>query len=198
VQRLEKHGITVLSLQPGTIEEMYVYWEILGILTGKHTEAAHMIRRFRKGVADFQSLIRGITPRKKVYFEAIHSKMKTFSPDFMTMFVLKTAGGVNVAEDAVPVRNTNIAAYGKERILSHAEEIEVYLAQSGVMNRPTMSLIQNEAGFGIIRAVKENQIYFIDEMIVSRPTMRLLMGIYEIGKAIYPGVFTADRMPAME
>jgi len=66
------------------------------------------------------------------------------------------------------------------------------------MNRPTMSLIKNEAGFGIIRAVKENQIYFIDEMIVSRPTMRLLMGIYEIGRALYSDVFTADRMPVLE
>jgi iron complex transport system substrate-binding protein len=48
------------------------------------------------------------------------------------------------------VRNTNIAAYGKERILSKASEIEVLLAQKGVMNRVTVELIKQEPGFQVI------------------------------------------------
>jgi iron complex transport system substrate-binding protein len=127
--------------------------------------------------------------KKKVYFESIHNKMKTFSPDSMAIFALVTAGGINVAEDAKPVRNTNIARYGKERILSHAEQIDVYLAQSGAMNRPTVSMIKAETGFNVIKAVANDQIFVIDEQIVSRPTLRLLEGIHEIGKILYPDVF---------
>ena len=44
----------------------------------------------------------------------------------------------------------------------------------------------------VIKAIKENKIYIIDEMIVSRPTLRLLKGIYEIGKILYPDVFSED------
>jgi iron complex transport system substrate-binding protein len=107
----------------------------------------------------------------------------------MAVFALETAGGINVAADAKPVRKTNIAYYGKERILSRAAEIDVYLAQSGAMNQPSVSLIKNEAGYQVIKAVFENEIYIVDEHLVSRPTYRLLAGISTIGKILYPEVF---------
>ena len=180
VKRLEKSGITVVSLQPATIDELYVYWEILGLLTGRQQQALNLIDRFRNATGRLQMLTFSIETKKRVYFEAIHNRMKTFAPDSMAMFTLETAGGVNVAQDASPVRKTNIAFYGKERILSHAAEIDVYLAQYGAMNAPTV---------GLIKAIQNNQIYIIDERIVSRPTLRLLDGILEIGKILYPQRF---------
>lgn len=189
VRRLEASGITVVSLQPRTTADIYAYWQILGTLTGKKPAADGMVARFQEAVSATRALTVSIQPRKKVYFEAIHDKMKTFSPESTAIFALETAGGINVASDARPVRGTNIATYGKERILSHAPEIDVYLAQSGTMNRPSVSMIRDEPGFSAIRAVRENRIHFIDETIVSRPTMRLLEGIKEIGKILYPHVF---------
>lgn len=193
ITRLEKSKITVVSLQPNSINEMYIYWKILGILTGKQKKSCAMVKQFQQNVLFFQSLTKNINYKKRVYFEAIHSKMKTFSPNSMAIFVLETAGGINVARNAKQVRNTNIATYGKERILSHFDEIDVYIAQFGIMNRPTLEIIKNESGFNLIKAVKNNEIYFIDEMIVSRPTLRLLDGIYEIGKILYPKVSNGRR-----
>lgn len=189
IAMLEKTGITIVSLQPRTIDEMFTYLAILGILTGQQERAQQLIRRFNQSIDEFKYLTRSRSDRKRVYFEAIHSKMKTFAPDSMAMFALESAGGINIAADADPVRNTNIAYYGKERILSRAVEIDVYLAQYGSMNRPTVDLIKQEPGFSIIKAVTLDQIYIVDEKIVSRPTMRLLEGIYTIGKYLYPGIF---------
>jgi iron complex transport system substrate-binding protein len=194
VSRLEKNGITVISLQPQNVEVMFIYWQILGLLSGKQQQAMKMVSQFETAVSDFKILTNGKTTRKRVYFEAIHSKMKTFSPDSMAVFALETAGGINVASDAKAVRNTNIAYYGKERILSHGREIDVYLAQSGAMNKPTVKLIMNEPGFKTIKAVAEGEIYLIDEQIVSRPTMRLLDGIYNIGKILYPVDFSNKNL----
>jgi iron complex transport system substrate-binding protein len=190
VQRLAKSGISVVSLQPGTVDEMYVYWQSLGLLAGRGLQAAGMVRRFQQAVADLKALTATVNPRKGVYFEAIHDKMKTFSPDSMAVFALEAAGGRNVAADAQPVRETNIAAYGKERILARAADIDVYLAQSGTMNPGNIDRIRAESGFQAIRAVKTGQVYFIDERLVSRPTLRLLDGIFEIGRVLYPDVFT--------
>jgi len=194
VSMLEKNGITVISLQPGTVEDMYAYWNILGILSGKQQQALRMISQFKAAVSDFKSLTDTKAARKRVYFEAIHDKMKTFAPDSMAVFALETAGGINVATDAEPVRNTNIAYYGKEHILSRGWEIDVYLAQSGAMNKPSINLIMNEPGFNTIKAVADRQIYIIDEQIVSRPTMRLLNGIYHIGKILYPEDFSNENL----
>lgn len=197
VVKLQKAGVTVVSLQPRNVNEMYDYWKTLGTLTGEENQAAEMIEKFQAGLSAIQSLVQTIPKkyRKKVYFEAIHSKMKTFAPSSMAIFVLKAAGGVNVADDAISIRETNIAAYGKERILSHADEIDVYLAQNGTMNRSTITCIIEEAGFKAIKAVKNDQIYIIDEMIVSRPTLRLLEGIYEIGTILYPDRFVTIHTP---
>jgi len=197
VRRLEKSGIVVVSLQPATIEEMYAYWRILGALTDRRARAGEMVRQFKEIVSGIRSITRKLPVRKKVYFEAIHSKMKTFSPESMAIFALETAGGINVASDAKSVRKTNIAGYGKERILSHSKVIDVYLAQYGAMNRPSISSIKNEPGFNIIEAVKNNQVFIIDEMIVSRPTLRLLEGVYKIGTILYPDVFTEKFRTAL-
>jgi ABC-type Fe3+-hydroxamate transport system, periplasmic component len=191
VLKLQKAGITVVSLQPRTVKEMYSYWRELGMLTGKETEAEKMIAKFRNGVLKIDSLVKSIplSNRKRVYFEAIHSKMKTFSPSSIAIFVLKSAGATNVADDAEAVRETNIAAYGKERILSHANKIDIYLAQRGAMNRAKVRRIMEEGGFKAIKAVRDGEIHIIDEKIVSRPTLRLLDGIYEIGRILYPERF---------
>ncbi len=193
VTRLEKSGITVVSLQPGTVSEMYEYWKIIGVLTGRQAQASEMISYFQNVTAQFRALTSSIAVKKKVYFESIHRKMKTFSPDSMAIFALETAGGINVADDAKPVRNTNIAQYGKERILSHASDIDVYLAQSGAMNPPSVEMINDEPGFKVIKAVKNHQIYIIDEQIVSRPTLRLLEGVRQIGRILYPDVFKENE-----
>ncbi|RJQ59701.1 MAG: ABC transporter substrate-binding protein [Desulfobacteraceae bacterium] len=190
IRRLEKSGIVVASLQPGSVDEMYRYWKILGVLTGRSDAAEQMVQSFKNSVLRLRLLTESLSEKKRVYFEAIHRKMKTFSPESMAVFALEAAGGINAASDAKPVRGTNIAAYGKERILSHADRIDVYLAQSGAMNRPSVSSIREEPGFTLIKAVRENRVHIIDEMIVSRPTYRLLEGIFEIGSILYPNKFT--------
>jgi iron complex transport system substrate-binding protein len=189
IARMEQSGICVVSLQPANLFQMYDYWRILGILTGKKHTADKMVTAFQGAVKAYQDLTHPIAPKKRVYLEAIHDKMKTFTPDAMAAAVLKLAGGLNVASDAPQVRRTNIAFYGKERILSKADQIDLYLAQFGTMNRPTIAMIKNEPGFDVIKAVRENQIFIIDEAIISRPTPRLLKGIYTMGRILYPARF---------
>jgi len=198
VGMLEKSGITVVSLQPGSIVEMMTYLEILGMLTGRQEQARQMIAQFNQSIDAFRDLIRSDVKRQRVYFEAIHNKMKTFAPGSMAIFALESAGGINVAAEAEAVNNTNIAYYGKERILARASEIDVYLAQYGAMNRPTVAIIKQEPGFQIIKAVARNRIYIVDEKIVSRPTMRLLEGVYVIGKYLYPEIFNERALKILK
>lgn len=184
--QLERNGITVISLQPGTVKEMYHYWHIMGRLTGRDQAAQLMVQQFRRAVTRFETISRAISPKKGVYFEAMHDQMKTISQGSMADFVLRTAGGINIADNAEPSRGTNIANYGKEKILSKAYKIDVYLAQSGPMNQPTRERIKTEPGFSVIKAVQNNKVYIVTETIVSRPTIRLLQGIHYIGTLLYP------------
>ncbi|BCO10237.1 ABC transporter substrate-binding protein [Desulfolithobacter dissulfuricans] len=188
VKRLEQSGVTVVSLQPASMDRLFWYWETLGRLTGKEDGVRAMIGRFGRELATIRRQVDLIPAgqRKKVYFEAIHRRMKTFAPRSMAIFVLESAGGINVAADALQVRNTNIAAYGKERILARASEIDVFLAQKGRMNPVTVEMIRSEPGFQVIKAVRNDQIYLVDEKLVSRPTLGLLTGIRTVFEILYP------------
>ncbi len=191
VDSLTRAGITVVSLQPTSPGEMFAYWSRLGVLTGREKEAGAMIARFKEGLARLKMLTEDLPPekRKKVFFEAIHSKMKTFAPQATAVFALESAGGVNLASDAAVVRGTNIAAYGRERLLAKAAQVDVYLAQTGPMNRIAAETILEEPAFKAIKAVQEKQVFLIDEQIVSRPTPRLLQGVRAIGRILYPERF---------
>ena len=183
VKQLAMAGVTVISLQPTSVEGMFSYWRRLGLLTGRESQAAAMEKRFKKELASLQKKTFALAAdqRKKVYFEAIHRKMKTFMPTSLAIFALESAGGMNIASDAKQVRRTNIAYYGKERILAKGHDIDIFLAQKGVMNRVDEELIRQEPGFMAIKAVQKQ--------LVSRPTMRLLQGIKEIGNMLYPELF---------
>lgn len=191
VEKLERVGIRVVSLQPRTVAEIHGYWRELGRLTGRAAAAEAMIAAFEAELSAIAGKLATVPAagRKKVYFEAIHDRMKTFAPASIAAFVLERAGGINVAADAPAVRETNIAEYGKERILSRAAEIEVFLAQQGRMNPVSRETIINEPGFSVIRAVRQGAVYLVDEELVSRPTPRLTEGIRRIAAILYPQIF---------
>lgn len=192
VDRLVQSGIQVVSLQPTAVDELADYWRLLGRLAGRADAAEAMCQTFAAAVADFKRLSARVGQAKRVYFEAMHDTMKTFAPQAMAIFALETAGGLNVAADA-PVRaDNNIAVYGKERLLAHAERIDVFLAQQGVMNQVSAATIAAEPGFGVIKAVKSGDVYLVDEKIVSRPTLGLLQGIYRIGCLLYPELYCSE------
>lgn len=191
IAKLQLAGIKVISLQPNTVNETFAYWQALGKLTGREQAADEMVSRFTAQIEAIKAVVNTIPEpnRKRVYFEAIHSKVKTFAPQSMAIFALTTAGGINVGADADQVRSTNIAEYGTEHLLSKANEIDVFLAQQGRMNKITEQTIYDEQGFQAIKAVKEHQVFLIDEHLVSRPTMRMIDGIIRIGKILYPEQF---------
>lgn len=187
MDKLREIGISVVSLQPTTVEGIFDYWRELGRLSGHVTAAEEMIQRFTSRLDEFTTTVDAIAMEKRprVYFESMHRRMKTFAPSSIALFALQKSGGINVATDASQVRSTNIAAYSKERILAHADEIDVFIAQQGRMNPVTLDTIRNETGFQAIKAVRRDNIFLIDEHLVSRPTMRLLHGIEQLHELLY-------------
>lgn len=188
VAKLRQAGIKVISLQPTSVDELYPYWQELGKLAGREEEAEKMIDTFKTSLNHFDEKLAEVPEkeRPKVYFESIHRRMKTFSQEAIAIFALTKAGGINIAEDAKQVRNTNIAEYSKERILAKAHEIDLFLAQHGRMNPITKEAIMLEPGFKAIKAVQNNRVYLIEEVLISRPTPRIIMGIEQIHNILYP------------
>lgn len=187
INKLKQAGIVVVSLQPNGVEEMFDYWENLGILTGNEAAAKEMIAAFNSRLQSIQDSLKNVKTdqRPKVYFQSIHSKMKTFARESIGVFVLEQAGGINIAAEAEQVRGTNIAYLGKEQLLSLGSEIDIFLAQHGIMNPVNLDIIMKEPGFGAIKAIRNEQVYLIEEALVSRPTLRILDGIEQLNTLFF-------------
>ncbi|MBP7518316.1 MAG: ABC transporter substrate-binding protein [Desulfobulbus sp.] len=188
VRALEQRNIRVLSLQPAKASQLFAYWEALGKLTGREREARTMIETFSRKLATITADVRQIPKekRKRVYFEAAHRPLHTFAPASLAMFVLESAGGVNVAADAERLRETPLAAYGRERLLAKADQIDLYLAQSGRTNPVSVDDILREPGFKAIPAVRKRQIFLVDEELIAQPTMALIQTIGFVKSLLYP------------
>ena len=191
ITKLETAGIPVAVLYPENIDQFLVYLQKLGTLTGKEKEAGDLVAEFNGRLKQIEESVAGIPQqeRKKVFFETTKD-IQTCTPDSNAAFVLEKAGAVNAAADAEAVRaGSTIASYGHERLISIGRDVDVYIVQSGEMNKTQAEEIYLRPGYQVIKAVQDRQVYLVDEAVVSRPTMRLLDGISQIGRILYPEHF---------
>lgn len=194
LEQLERLGVKVVCLQPASPDELEPYWLELGRLTGHESQARAMAERFRVELEALRARTDAIpeASRKRVFFESIHRQMKTVSPDSLAAFVLRIAGGVNLASDAEPVGTTNIAHYGLERVVALGDRLDVYLAQKGPMNPVSLEEIRSTPGLSDLKAVREGRVFLVDEALTSRPVPALLQGVRAVAAILYPDLFPSE------
>ncbi|WP_094604488.1 Vitamin B12-binding protein [Sporomusa silvacetica DSM 10669] len=194
VKTLEQANIKVVCLYPEKFEEFDSYIKKLAILTGKEQQADDKLAAFHAKLNQVAEHTAMSPIKKQVYFEATATEYRTITPASMPGTVLKLAGGLNAAADAQPLKAaSSIAAYGSERLLMKAEEIDIFLAQRGPMNPGvTPDSIKQRPGFDKIKAVQEGKVYIVDEGFVSSPTFRLAEGVEQLAKLIYPEVYNGQ------
>jgi iron complex transport system substrate-binding protein len=191
VKILEQANVKVVCLYPEKFEEFDSYIKKLAILTGREQQAAERLAAFHGKLKEVADRTAKAPSKKRVYFESTATEYRTITPESMPGIVLKLAGGINVAEDAQALKTaSSIAAYGSERLLMKADEIDIFLAQRGPMNPGiTQDSIKQRPGFDKIKAVRQGQVYIVDEKLVSSPTFRLAEGVEQLAKVIYPEVY---------
>lgn len=194
VKTLEQANIKVVCLYPEKFEQFDSYINKLAVLTGKEHQATEQLAAFHAKLKKVAERTANVQGKKRVYFEATTAEYRTITPNSMPGMVLQLAGGVNIADDAQPLKtSSSIAAYGSERLLMKAEEIDVFIAQRGPMNPGvTVDRIKQRPGFDKIKAVRDGQIYIVDEKLVSTPSFGLAEGVEQIAKILYPEVFVGE------
>lgn len=190
VQALHKAGLHVVSLYPDSFDEFDEYIRQLAMLTGTQEKAEKLLHNFYQDLGEIRTMTAAITPKMRVFFESVEKGYKTVTPDSTPARAIEAAGGLNIAGDAKPIRKgSSIAAYGIEKLLTHAEDIDVYVSQRGVMNAGgSVRSISARPGFYAIKAVAEKRIYEINEKIISSPTFRHLKGVRDLARMFYPEV----------
>lgn len=183
IESLKSSGVKVHAEQVIKAGDLYKYWRHLGALVGREAEAEKMILDFDREISLYYdaAIHRPEEARPGVFLEAVHGQVKTFTPDSLPAWLVELAGGRNVASDAKPhAQGLFVADYGPERLLSKADEINIFISQDGPMNTAPLAQVKKRDIYKPIKAFKEGRVYKISEDILCRPTPSLLKGLEEL------------------
>ncbi|MDR3343308.1 MAG: ABC transporter substrate-binding protein [Treponema sp.] len=188
INELEMAGIAVVSLYPEQFDDFDAYIRRLAALSGREAEAEEKLSAFHNKLASISAQASNIEHKRTVFFESTEHELRTVAAESLPAKAIEFAGGINIAAGAKALRpGSSIAPFGVEKILEHADEIDVYIVQQGAMNQ-TKNIAEFSArpGFGALKALREGHVFFIDEKIISSPTFRYLDGLREMAQILLP------------
>jgi iron complex transport system substrate-binding protein len=186
VKAIEDAGITVVTLYCSEYDNFDSYLERLGMVVGKGHNAEELVKNFHAEIDQIVAKSETIDVKKNAYFESIGSKFKTTTPNAFAGKALEIVGLNNLGADVEYDGSTTVVVYGEEALLAKSNDIDVYIAQKGAMNK-TVSIdeIKSRPGFMGIKAIKEDQIIIMDEKLISGATMRYVEGLKLLQEQVY-------------
>jgi len=183
IEALERAGLTVASIYPDTADEFDDYIRTLALITGAEETAELLITDRHARIAALAEQNKDLAP-VKVFFETSADPLRTLTPEALAATSGALAGGGLVTGDAPENPGSSMVEYPVEKLIEKADQIEVYAAQLGGMNKTvTYEDILTRPGYMAIRAVQNGHVLVIDEKLVASPTFRQLDGVELLAEA---------------
>ena len=163
---LRRSGVKVISIDPPKWDDFPEY--LITLAESLNLNPIDGISRLNSLLAEIESQSSELH-RPRVFLEATSRELHTCAPDSWAARLIALAGGVNIAVDAVPLREgSTIAPYGVERLLKNAASLDVYIIQTGAMNTSTAETFRAREWAGALSHVR---VYEIPEKYISRPSL---------------------------
>ncbi|MEW5960875.1 MAG: cobalamin-binding protein, partial [Chloroflexota bacterium] len=185
IDTLTGTGLTVIALQPRTLDDIYANIELVGRITGHPDKAAALVTGLRRRAEAVEAAVAAVPQRERldVFYEVWHDPLMTTGPNTFIGQIITLAGGDNifadVAEDWPQVSSEVVVTRNPAVILgpdSHGDA----LTGDSIARRP---------GWAGLEAVQTGRIYLLDGDAVSRPGPRLIDMLEEIARDLYPDRF---------
>lgn len=189
VDRLRALGMTVLSLDPETIDDVLQDIELLGRATGQEEEATACVEDLRLRISAVTKKTDTLTEKPPVVHVVWHdpiwiSGSGTFQDEVITM-----AGGVNAFGS---IEEWGIISL-EEFIVADPDYI---LVSSGTgMTEEGHDVIRdyfmNEPRMQRLKAVRDGHVHVVDTDVISRGGPRIVDALEEVAAILHPDLFGA-------
>lgn len=179
VKAIENMGITVIVTEAESFEAIYKSIEIIGQITGTEAKANEIITGMKDKIAKIQEKTKD-KEKPEVFYVVWADPLTTAGSKTFINDVIKTAGGINVAEKV-----EGWASYSTEQLMQDNPEILVAALHSTDrgMNKEDLSRHQI---FSKLDCVKAGKVYVMpDDNVISRPGPRIVQAIEEMQRVFY-------------
>jgi iron complex transport system substrate-binding protein len=182
-QQLESHGLTVVAIVPGSIEEVLDTITLIGKITGQDKEAATL-------VADMQQRIDAITmktskltaaEKPRVFYIIWYDPLWTTGNGTFEDSLIEMAGGVNIAHILKGYVDMSL-----EALIDANPQVMIAGVGMGTGIDLTLQFLQTEPRLADTDARINGRIYSVNTDIASRPGPRIVDALEEFFRLIHP------------
>lgn len=184
-ETLTETGLTVIVLDPATLEDIYANIELVGRVTGHPAEAATLVANLRNRTEAVKKAVAAIPEEEKlsVFYEVWHDPLITAGPNTFIGQIIELAGGRNIFADL----KEDWPQVSAEVVVTHNPA--VILGPESHGSELTAEKIGVRPGWANIDAVQNDRVYLLDPDAVSRPGPRIVEMLEEIARDLYPDQF---------
>lgn len=183
IQSLRNLKLTVLKVDPESLDTTYQSIEKLGLITNTQEQGKKIVSGMKEKQAAIAKKVAAIkdADKVKVWVEVDPNFFTAGKDTFMDELISK-AGGVNIAADA-----KGWTQYTAEKVI--AKNPQIILTTYGYYVKNPVEQVLARNTWQNIDAIKNKRVFDIDSNIVTRPGPRIIDGLEIIAKALYPESF---------
>ena len=184
---LERLGLTVLAMDPRSLDETLEAITLAGKCTGKKHEASQLVAEMENRVNAITEKTAGFTEAEKlqVFYIVTHDPLMTVGSDTLIHELIIKAGGINIAQNLTG----DYPTIGLEAIIAANPQVIIAGYGHGSNADAPLQFAQNEPRLADVDARVNNQVYGIDADLISRPGPRIVDGLDLLAKMIHPEIF---------
>ncbi len=187
---LERLGLTVLTLDPKTLDEVLEAITLTGKCTGKQEAASQLVTEMRnriRAVTDKTDTL-SEAQRPRVFYVMWHEPLRTVSSHTRIHELIELAGGVNIAQDV----GEGYPTISLEAVIQ--ANPQVIIAGSGMGGGADLpfQFANTESRLKDTDARINNRVYEIYTDLVGRPGPRFVEALEQLAEMIHPELFASD------
>ncbi len=185
LDQLTDAGLTVFVVDNAeSFEEVFDTISVIGQATGTKETAAALVEEMEIQIETIAEQANSVEEIKSVFVEV------GSDPEIYT-----TGSGTFMDEMLQIINAENVAGELEGWVSMDPEAIveadpDVIVTTEGGYIENAEEAIETRSGYGEITAVEEDAVYSIDSDAVTRPGPRLTEGLLDLGRAVYPEVFS--------
>ena len=187
IPALEGLGLTVITLDPKSIDGVLQAINLVGKFTGRKDEASQLVTELKhriKSVTDRTDTIPE-SQRPKVFYILWHDPLMTTGSGTRIHELMVKAGGLNIAHDLAGAYPT----ISLEAVILANPKILIAGGGHGAGKDIPYQFALTEPRLKDVDARQNNRVYEIDGNLSSRPGPRIVDGLEQFAEFIHPELF---------
>ena len=186
IPALEKLGLTVVAITPGSLNEVLDSITLVGKITGQSREASKLINDLGTRIEAVMDKIRILSPDQKprVFYITWHAPLMTAGTETLADDVISSAGGQNIAYDISGDKAINL-----ETVIYRDPQVIVASVGMGSGEDLPWQYVQTEPRLENTQALLNDRVYKIDGDVIHRPGPRIVDALEQMTQFIHPEFF---------